>query len=380
MKKSLYLTSALVAASVLALGSTATMAASKAKPMKIGVSGSYKALVGYAKQQSAFEVPIGTPTSSNSYNAIDVKTDSEVHFKGSTKLDNGLTVGVGIELESDQASTATIDGSYVTIGGGFGTLLLGNSVAASAAMSVNAPNTGAVGTTGPDLSAWVVAPAAVPMGAAGANIGGGDAAKIRWMSKSFSGFTVGASYVPSNTSSNGMPVNGGNSAEVSQQDAAVKYSGKMGASTVNAGFNVWSTDAGTASVEAWSTGVSVGMGAFTVGMGYKDVDSTARTATNAAVATSATSANEEAINVGASWAQGATTLSLAYFNSEKPLSTAVAGADEVTKWVLGAKYNMGPGVDLLGTVANVKWQDESSATAANNNKGVAVIGGIAVAF
>jgi hypothetical protein len=49
MKKSLYLTSALVAASVLALGSTDTMAGShsKAKKMSMGISGSYKAMVGF---------------------------------------------------------------------------------------------------------------------------------------------------------------------------------------------------------------------------------------------------------------------------------------------------------------------------------------------
>jgi len=60
MKKSLYLTSALVAASVLAMGSTDSMAASKAKKMKMAISGSYKAVVGYAKQVAGFQVSTGT--------------------------------------------------------------------------------------------------------------------------------------------------------------------------------------------------------------------------------------------------------------------------------------------------------------------------------
>ena len=97
MKKSLYLTSALVAASVLALGSTDAMAAGKALSVK--VSGSYKAQVGYAKQASGF-INTNDGTASTSYNTIDVKTDSEVHFKASGSTDSGLKIGVGIELES----------------------------------------------------------------------------------------------------------------------------------------------------------------------------------------------------------------------------------------------------------------------------------------
>jgi len=51
MKKSLFLTSALVAASVLALGVTNdALAASKAKKISIGVSGSYRAMIGYSSQ------------------------------------------------------------------------------------------------------------------------------------------------------------------------------------------------------------------------------------------------------------------------------------------------------------------------------------------
>ena len=154
MKKSLYLTSALVAAGVLALGSTSSVAASK--KMKLAVSGSMEALVGYAKQSDGFTKTQGSGTTLTSRNTIDQKMDSEVHLNGSTKTDGGLTVKVHIQLEADQASTAGIDASFVTISGGFGELSLGSNVAAAAAMAVQAPNTGAIGATGPDSSAWIV--------------------------------------------------------------------------------------------------------------------------------------------------------------------------------------------------------------------------------
>ena len=116
MKKSLYLTTALVAAGFMTLGATDVAAAGKKG--KMAITGTYKALAGYAKQQGAFE-NLQTGTSRNSYNTIDFKTDSEIHFKASHVTDGGFKVGVFVELETDQASTATIDGSGVTLGGGF---------------------------------------------------------------------------------------------------------------------------------------------------------------------------------------------------------------------------------------------------------------------
>jgi hypothetical protein len=392
MKKSLYLTSALVAASVLALGSTDSMAAGKA--LKVAVSGSYKAVVGYAKQGNGFTTESGVGTGYTGYNTIDVKTDSEVHFKASGSTDSGLKVGVGIELEGDQSSTATpIDGTYMTLGGGFGTFLLGAGGAAAAALSVNAPSTGAIGIFGGDSASWVVRPGNMSVAATtGANIGGNDKAKIRWISPSFSGFTAGASYVPDMTSADqAMPANGGTAGtDSSQVDVALKYSGKMGSNAVSASVGWWAVDAPTAaanastSTEAYSMGASTTMGAFTVGVGYKEVSTTGKQITTAttgpaSISGTATSDDEEVVNVGVSWAQGKTTLALNYFHSEMPLAVATEGEDSLTKWTLGAKYGMGPGIDFVGSVQNVVWSDEGPA-AADNNRGTAFVGGVAVKF
>jgi hypothetical protein len=392
MKKSLYLTSALVAASVLALGSTDAMAAGKALSVK--VSGSYKAQVGYAKQASGF-INTNDSTIATSYNTIDVKTDSEVHFKASGTTDSGIKIGVGVELESDQNKNGGdhIDGSYMTVGGGFGTLMMGSSAAAAAVLAVNAPSTGAIGIFGGDSAAWIVKPAAVAVSAvAGANIGGNDKTKIRWTSPSFSGFTAGASYVPDLSSADGnMPSNGGNAGtDASQIDVALKYSGKMGTNAVSGSAGWWSVDQVTTAAnantatEGYSLGVSTTMGAITVGAGYKEVATTgkaiglANSGANSLSGT-ATSKDEEVSNVGISWAQGKTTVALNYFRSEMEMATGTDGEDSLTKWTLGLKYGMGPGIDFLGTVQNVNWQDEGT-LAGNNNKGTAFVGGVAVKF
>jgi len=377
MKKSLYLTSALVAAGVLALGSTSSMAAGK--KMKIGVSGSYEAIIGYAKQASGFS-KTNTGTASTSYNTVDVKTDSEVHIKGSTKTDSGLAVAVKIELETDQAGGG-IDHSYLTVGGGFGTLALGSTAAAAAIMAVQAPNTGALGIAGGDTNGWIVMPAGNATTAnQGMGYGGHDGAKIRWTSKAFSGFSVGGSYTPSWTNQNGMPANGGNGgAEKSTVDMGIKYAGKMGKNAVKGSLTYWSADAGVNSLDGYHIGVSSTMGSITVGASMDDISSDGDAANGNPVSGTAASLDAEGVNVGASWSQGGTTLSLNYYNKEMERAAATDGEDSMTKWTLGAKYAMGPGVDFVGTVQNAEWSDETG-LATLNNKGTIIVGGISVGF
>ena len=362
MKKFLYLSSTLVASSILVMGSSVSIAASKVKPMEIGVSGSYKAQIGYAKQSAGF-IKTNDGTATTSYNTIDVKTESAVEISGSTKTNGGLSIDLTIELKTDQSANADehVGESFMSIGGVFGG----------------------------DSSEWIVKPAAVAVSSeAGGNIGGNDKMKIRWTSPSFSGFTAGASYVPDLTSADGnMPSNGGNAGtDASQIDVALKYSGKMGSNAVSGSAGWWSVDQATTAAnattatEGYSLGASTTMGAITVGAGYKEVSTTGKAlATPASLSGTANSKDEEVANVGVSWAQGKTTVALNYFNSEMEMATGTDGEDSLTKWTLGLKYGMGPGIDFLGTVQNVVWSDEGDLPA-NNNKGTAFVGGIAVKF
>jgi len=387
MKKSLYLTSALVAASVLALGSTDAMAAAKAKKMTLGISGFYTAVVGYSKQDANKENHNGSSgTAGNTYAATDVKTNAEVHFKAKTKMDNGLSVGIAVELEADQTKNGTqIDQSYVTIGGGFGTIALGSTVAASLVLAVNAPSVGAVAVPGDDSTFWIAKPAASKISAvAGSNIGGGDSMKYRWTSPKMSGFQIGGSYVPDNTAGGGgntMPITGGSSSVTDQADVGIKYSGKVGANAIATSLTYWTKDAGTASTNNFALGASTTVGAFTVGYGYKDERSTGHSAAGISMKTVGGDSNLTAKthNMGVQWSQGKATLSANYFKVEMPLSSTVTGDDELQKITLGAKYAMGPGVDFLASIQDVTWTDELT-TSGNSNSGTAFVGGIKVAF
>jgi len=370
--------------------------------LKMGISGSYKATVGYARQGEGYTVSSGQGTAYTGYNELDVKTDSEIKFSGSTKTNSGIKVGLVVEIETDTNKNAGdhIDQSYMHLGGNFGTFALGSTVAAAAALAVNAPSTGALGVFGGDSNAWIVKPAAVEVSAvAGANIGGNDKQKVRWISPTFSGFTAGASYVPDMTSGDGnMASNSGNDGtDSSQTDMALKYSGKLGMNGISASVAYWVHDQATTasnaktSTEGTSLGLSTTFGAFTIGAGYKEVDTTGNAATSftqdsivrpigTPLSGTLDSKDEEVHNVGVAWKQGPTQLSLNYFNSTMEMATTQNGEDSLTKLTLGATHNVGPGVDFVGSIQHVKWDDELSGIALNNNKGTAFVGGVKVAF
>ena len=125
MKKILLGSTALVAAGMIA-------SAPASAKMKLSVGGYMEQWVGYVSQDD-----VGTAD----YSGVDVKSDSEVHFKGMTKLDNGMSVGVNMQLEGNGGGD-TIDESYLIVKGGFGEINLGSENSAMYKMHYGAKDMG----------------------------------------------------------------------------------------------------------------------------------------------------------------------------------------------------------------------------------------------
>ena len=130
----------------------------------------------------------------------------------------------------------------------------------------------------------------------------------------------------------------------------------------------------TASFRALRGGASINAGRFTIGGGYREIKDT-----DSGVSGTANSNNQDIWDIGVTYAGSGWTIGLTALGSEKPLTSAVPGDDKVTKFLLGASYDLSAGVELLGTIAYVDWQDELT-NDSNNNKGFAVVGGISVNF
>src|SRR5689334_18494526 len=121
--------------------------------------------------------------------------NAEVHFKGETTLDNGLTVGARIELEGENAADQ-IDKSFVYWSGGFGKVQIGSMNDALENYCVLPPG----GT--PNFSA--ISPTLGwgsndPIGSnAACKSADNDSQKIMYTTPNFSGFQMAISYTPSN--------------------------------------------------------------------------------------------------------------------------------------------------------------------------------------
>jgi predicted porin len=112
------------------------------------------------------------------------------------------------------------------------------------------------------------------------------------------------------------------------------------------------------------------IGDLTIGGSYKDISD--------ADSANANTNDEEAYEAGIQYAMGDAKIGMGFVNGVRP-ATSTVGDDEATQYALGASLVIGPGVDLLGTLIHVEWDDEGTA-AANNNDGWAVVGGIKVSF
>ena len=189
MKKALFGTTALVAASV----AVATPAIAANEPVKLGLGGYYNTYFGFGDVDNS---------SGRDWGSTGIFADGEVHFKGSTTLDNGITFGVQIELEAFQSGDQ-IDENYAFISGSFGRFVIGGENTAGYMMQYGSPNVGV-----PINSGWVTsfipAPAdqttgfRTPALSTYVDLANDDHA-LTYYSPRFSGFQIAASYVPAAT-------------------------------------------------------------------------------------------------------------------------------------------------------------------------------------
>ena len=89
MKKILLGSTAIVAAGMIA----SVPSANAASKMKLSVGGYMEQWVGFTSQDDG---------AGQDYSGFSTVSDGEIHFKGKTKLDNGITVGVNVQLEAQQ--------------------------------------------------------------------------------------------------------------------------------------------------------------------------------------------------------------------------------------------------------------------------------------
>jgi len=384
MKKILIASTALVAAGFITTGS-----ASASEKISLSLGGFSKWWVVGAWNQDRYQSNNGG--ASQDLNSVDVKGDNEVYFGGKTKLDNGMEVGIDIQLEAgghtDQ-STDTIDESYIWLGGNFGKFIVGSKNNGTYLLHVTAPdaagnwNEGGIMTGGYGIARPTNVSSITPLqggGATTAILTDGDSEGITYVAPTFYGLTVGGSYKPNGASEDNRGV--ANISTVGEvYGIGALYANTFGpvGVKVSAGwatYDVVSSALGTtgtggkSDVNEYAAGTQLSYAGFTLGGSYRRVNADAN----------ANTFDGNAWDVGLQYASGPYAVSLAYFRSSVEGSTTNGANDTQEFYQLSGKYNLGAGVDVLASVGHAKYKDEGGA-AADTNKGWTAMTGLSLSF
>jgi hypothetical protein len=314
---------------------------------------------------------------------LDFRNDTEVHVLARAKSEEyGLEYGATIEFEADTNNTANTDETWLFLRGGWGELRMGDEDGVVDNSTVGA-NTIAAGTGGIDGSDAVIAAAPVVF-----LTNTNDATKVRYYTPSFGGFSLGASYTPTQQTI-GSGANNGQAFGFKDGDLAMEgenvfegaatYDGDLGGVGILAsviglygklknGADAPIGEGGFGSDSWWGVqgGVNVDLFGFKIGgaVGQDNVGDTKR----------------EFANIGLAYGFGPLNTSIGYgkiFNANSDFNEAT-GIDKGGNLVVSADYAIAPGLVLAG---DVSWFDnDTDVDTGTGDTGWAAVGRLAVAF
>ncbi|MEG3618445.1 porin [Magnetovibrio sp. PR-2] len=370
MKKILLGTTAVIALGTL---STEAFAADK---IKLELGGFMRQYVGFSNSDEA--ATVATNDVVNRDTGLGQQGNSEVYFTGSTTLDNGLKVAATMQLEANAVGTRNMDQSYLTVSSdAMGALSLGARPHAADDLAVRAPNAG--NHDFGDVLNWVGASrtagaSSTAIAMTAGDIAGGwddDTIKAVYISPSFAGVTVGASWSAAEGSGAGESGQLITSNLIDGYSFGLAYAGDFDGVTVDAALTHGRV---SALADQTGLGVSVGVAGFTIGGSYMDFEGKPVSGVNT------DSDDGKAWELGVAYATGPYSLSATYMNAENKGTTATAGDNEDTSWVLAATYDLGAGVALTATYFDVETDPEGTTAATTAVDGTGLITGIEVGF
>lgn len=356
----------------------------RADGIELGVGGYMNNFFAVGDVDSDSAASPGTDGSGD-FNESGLFSDGEIHFQGEATLDNGLTVGAQVELESF-TSGDQIDENYAYVRGSFGAVRLGSDNTAAYLMQFTAPNVGVPINTG-----WVTPFVALP-GNHSAQFRhpglstyvdfGNDENTVTYFTPRFAGFQLGASYTPT-FSGTGDGANFPTNRIGAEGNDGVS----VGANYVETLANVdVSVAAGYRSVldenpatfgdvpEQYSAGINLGYAGFTIGGSWALEESELPNGADAPT-------DGQSFDLGASYSFGAWSVGATWFYSESEggnvrSGTGNSGEDELNAIEGGVEYSLGPGVTTSFSVLYANIEEEGGI----ENEGVLGIGGLSLSF
>lgn len=370
MKKILYATTAMATAGLIAGGAGSAAAAER---IAIEVHGFHQQWV-VGLDQDFTDTDAGRIARGFKASTIDQKTNSEICFSGQTTLDNGISVGVQVELEA-QNSSFMIDESFLFLQSDrLGQFKLGVEDSTPDLLHVSAPNGGFsvdngdvannsmyIDTIGGGLSDLLTSTSLGDMNTP-AGIRNGDANRIMYITPRYVGFQAGISYAPqaaedSNTSNNAnFGLAGGNGRYHDSVEGALNYREAFGGVGVQLSAGVRYQNqldelsafaaADTGTMFGYSLGGQLTFGGFSVGGAFRQITSGRDLPGTIAEQRSLQSSVWSA---GARYEIGPYAAGVSCIDGEAVgWQTAGTGDLEHLSCTLSGTYTLGPGIRLIG--------------------------------
>lgn len=369
MKKILLGTTALMAAGTLFAAS-----AQAAEPIKLQVGGFMNQDFGIVNNSQS--------STTVDRDGTDIKGESEINFKGSTKLDNGITVGVDVQLEAEGRGDSSangegqnyIDESYIFVDGSFGRILIGGENNAAYLMHYRHNDAGGLRSVDEGtLNRWIIKPTGFTAATVTAPLQSNDRETLSYFTPRFEGFQIGASYIPAIDPTQWDNTTMPDRKAVDHDGVAlgVNYDNKFDNVSVKLsatweGFQA-PKDSTQDDAQGWAVGGIVGFSGFTVGAAFYERDDDISTG-------SATSGDQKVWHLGAGYTMGATYVTVNYLQGEAKAGVANTDEDVTKMWMVSAKYTLGPGIAVNASIMNADYEGEDVGSGDDSDGWGAVVG------
>jgi len=360
MRKFLLSTSAIVGVGLIA------GPAGAAEKITLGLGGYAESYVGLVSAEE--DVATRNPAS------IDVQTDKEIYFSGSTTLDNGISITVRIELEGDEGAT-TIDESYVAISSDtMGKFIIGGDDQVSGGAYVG-PDRGISG----DYDNWVIEANMFKNDNAYDSGNSGDSSMVSYYAPRVGGFQIAASYVPETGTTGGGDTPDSITDNHSAYAVSLSWKESVGDVAINSQVGMYREGTAIAGDEPGETNVNVGLRVAFQGLDIGAAYGRFIESGNDGTVTVGTD-NGYHVSAGVSYTTGAYKFGVWSMYTENEGLLTTDGDDEARSTTLWGEYTLSDGVLLQGMVFNVDYDEETNVDLNEQSGGWGVVAGIKLDF
>ena len=287
-------------------------------------------------------------------------SDSEIAFKFTNKTDSGLDLGLTVEMFSDGDEANNTDEASLSIGGGFGKIVLGQNDGVG-------DNYGVASTDLPSEEIYAGIGTTNDMVIINADINGlsGDANKISYHLPAMGGLTAGVSFMDS-----------GNAGSADSTEFGAKYSMDAGGAAVTLGYATGTTEASSQDTDTSVIGVKVSSGNITAAVSQSTYEAAARAAVAGTASTTTAArvapisamdqADEESIGAAVSFkVNDGTTITVHTAETDDGIKT-----EEYSNSGIEIKYTIASGLTAFINVEDYDYKAGNS-TGNSNDSGTA---------